>query len=232
MSVKVSSWVWQDKSTQDLKGSQMVVLLALADIANDDGEVTFIRKGEGDQKALAKKARVSVASFRRLTQSLEELGLLEVSRENQTSPNRYRIVMTAQNERLQVSGQSAQDERSQRLQVSGHSSIDVINVDIRGDAANRGTRIPQPFLVDQDMVVWAHEHAPDVDGKRSTERFENYWLAKTGKDATKLDWLRTWRNWLLKDQEEAERRGARKLTPSERAQRTLALAGEQLEIGA
>jgi DNA-directed RNA polymerase delta subunit len=30
------------------------------------------------------------------------------------------------------------------------------------------------------------------------EKFRNYWLAKTGKDATKLDWQKTWENWLLK----------------------------------
>jgi uncharacterized protein YdaU (DUF1376 family) len=30
------------------------------------------------------------------------------------------------------------------------------------------------------------------------EKFRNYWLSKTGKDATKLDWQKTWENWLLK----------------------------------
>lgn len=27
------------------------------------------------------------------------------------------------------------------------------------------------------------------------DKFRDYWVAKTGKDATKHDWLATWRNW-------------------------------------
>ena len=31
---------------------------------------------------------------------------------------------------------------------------------------------------------------------RELERFRDYWKAKTGKDATKIDWNATWRNWI------------------------------------
>lgn len=58
----------------------------------------------------------------------------------------------------------------------------------------------------------------DVD--TATERFVNHWRAKAGKDATKLDWLATWRNWLIRDQDDRADRG--RLTPSERARQTLA----------
>ncbi|MGN6200002.1 hypothetical protein [Humibacter sp.] len=56
-----------------------------------------------------------------------------------------------------------------------------------------------------DMAAWARDECPLVDGRRSTERFVNHFTAKTGRDATKLDWERTWKNWLLKDQQDAER---------------------------
>ncbi len=46
------------------------------------------------------------------------------------------------------------------------------------------------------MVTWARKEAPHVDGKRETERFVDYWLAKPGKDGRKLDWDRTWKNWM------------------------------------
>lgn len=36
------------------------------------------------------------------------------------------------------------------------------------------------------------------------EKFRNYWTAKAGRDAAKLDWPATWRNWVLT---EAERSG-------------------------
>lgn len=72
----------------------------------------------------------------------------------------------------------------------------------------RGTRIQEPFNVTPEMVQWARDRCPLVDGQRSTERFTNYFAAKSGREAIKIDWVRTWKNWLLKDQEEAERRRA------------------------
>jgi hypothetical protein len=41
----------------------------------------------------------------------------------------------------------------------------------------------KPALTDQQIKTMA-------DG------FRDYWVAKSGKDATKLDWLATWRNWV------------------------------------
>jgi hypothetical protein len=61
----------------------------------------------------------------------------------------------------------------------------------------RATRIPDDFAVTPDMVEWARQRRPDVDGRLETEKFVNYWGAKSGKDATKTDWVKTWRNWIL-----------------------------------
>ena len=71
--------------------------------------------------------------------------------------------------------------------------------------APRGTRIPEDFSVTPEMVQWAREHCPDVEGRRATDAFIDHWRGKTGRDATKLDWIATWRNWLRRDQERAER---------------------------
>lgn len=65
----------------------------------------------------------------------------------------------------------------------------------------RATRIPDDFDVTPEMVAWARERTPEVDGRRETEKFVNYWQAKSGKDATKHDWVATWRNWMLSAQE-------------------------------
>lgn len=65
----------------------------------------------------------------------------------------------------------------------------------------RATRIPDNFEVTTAMRKWAAEKAPNVNGPLATEKFINYWTAKSGKDATKLDWVATWRNWMLSDQE-------------------------------
>ena len=56
------------------------------------------------------------------------------------------------------------------------------------------------------MVAWARERTPDVNGKLETERFINYWTAKAGKEAIKLDWGKTWKNWMLEEQKRSEQR--------------------------
>lgn len=67
----------------------------------------------------------------------------------------------------------------------------------------RGTRLPDDFAVTDEMKTWFAENCRGVDGGRETEKFRNYWLAKSGKDATKIDWPATWRNWMLNAAERA-----------------------------
>jgi len=61
----------------------------------------------------------------------------------------------------------------------------------------RATRLTDDFKVTPEMRLWASSKAPDADLSTETEKFINYWVAKSGKDATKLDWAATWRNWIL-----------------------------------
>jgi hypothetical protein len=55
------------------------------------------------------------------------------------------------------------------------------------------------------MVAWARDRVPNVDGRTETEKFINYWSAKSGRDAAKLDWVKTWKNWMLTAAERASR---------------------------
>lgn len=78
---------------------------------------------------------------------------------------------------------------------------DPTNTEAKASGARkRGTRIPDDFQVTPEMVAYAREKCPNVDGALETEKFINYWTAKTGKDATKLDWVATWKNWMLRAQ--------------------------------
>lgn len=69
--------------------------------------------------------------------------------------------------------------------------------------AQRGTRIPANFAVTPEMREWAMANVPSLAGSRETEKFINFWRAKAGRDAVKLDWEATWRNWMLKAAEYA-----------------------------
>jgi hypothetical protein len=97
-----------------------------------------------------------------------------------------------------------------------------------GEARKRGTRLNDLFEVTPAMVTWAAENAPDVNGKRATEMFMNYYKSKSGQAGVRVDWVLTWKNWLLKDQQTAEERRT-KPTPEQRARQTLALATDFLD---
>lgn len=62
---------------------------------------------------------------------------------------------------------------------------------------SRGTRLPDDFSITPEMSDYAKLKRPEIDHILETEKFCNYWLAKSGKDATKIDWQRTWKNWIL-----------------------------------
>lgn len=105
-------------------------------------------------------------------------------------------------------------------------------------SSTRGTRIPADFAVSPSMVAWARANAPGIDGQRETLKFINYWQAKSGKDATKVDWPATWRNWMLTA---AERAPQGKPSTGDKMRNTIELGRalqqrmeqqEPLEIGA
>jgi hypothetical protein len=75
------------------------------------------------------------------------------------------------------------------------------------------------------MAAWARDKVPDVDVERMTDAFIDYWQDKPGKDATKLSWVGTWRNWMRREQEKAERARSRSpaFAPNATDQRVTAL---------
>lgn len=79
----------------------------------------------------------------------------------------------------------------------------------------QGTRIPEDFAVTRDMVEWARDNTPVVDGPYETQQFIDYWRARPGKDALKLDWRLTWQRWMRKAQRDTEERQKR-LRPATR----------------
>jgi hypothetical protein len=59
-----------------------------------------------------------------------------------------------------------------------------------------GHRLPDDWLPTRELVEWARRECTHVDSRRETERFSDYWHAKPGKDGRKLDWAKTWKNWM------------------------------------
>lgn len=71
----------------------------------------------------------------------------------------------------------------------------------------RGTRLPEDWAPSEDLVDWTRNQAPAAANNAEVEKFRDYWHAKAGSSAVKVDWDATWRNWARKRQEEATSRG-------------------------
>lgn len=70
-----------------------------------------------------------------------------------------------------------------------------------------GCRLPDDFAPDLDWAV-SNGLQPQV-ALVEAAKFRDYWSAKAGRDAVKLDWAATWRNWVRRALESAPRRAGR-----------------------
>lgn len=63
----------------------------------------------------------------------------------------------------------------------------------------RATRLPATWSLPDDWLEWATIYRTDWTPERIQREalvFRDHWLAKSGPNATKLDWMATWRNWI------------------------------------
>lgn len=153
-----------------------------------------------------------------------------VKNRRNTARERMRTVRT-NNKRTFADGSpdGSQEVRTTPTRPDPTRPVLTTSTDVDVAPRKRGTRISEQFIVTAEMREWAATRTPGVDVNSSTEKFVNYWRAKT-RDAAKLDWPATWRNWLISDSE----RTATKPTPEQRARATLSLATDidMKELGA
>lgn len=62
----------------------------------------------------------------------------------------------------------------------------------------RATRLPDGWYPPKAVADAMKARFPHVDLKKEHELFCNYWQGKGGREATKIDWVKTWSNWIIK----------------------------------
>lgn len=69
--------------------------------------------------------------------------------------------------------------------------------------SSRGTRLTKDWILPKDWGIWAEGSGMSrADIIKESEKFRDYWIAKSGSHATKMDWEATWRNWVRKHMED------------------------------
>lgn len=65
-----------------------------------------------------------------------------------------------------------------------------------GVVGARGTRLPNNWELPDGWRESAKSERPTLDIDLEARKFRDYWTAKPGREALKLDWERTWMNWI------------------------------------
>jgi len=97
-----------------------------------------------------------------------------------------------------------------------------------------GKRLPPGWKPSQELLTWAMTERTDLDIKRVIDSFTDYWIAKTGSAATKLDWDATFRNWVRNEKSNRSQQtgnGQRQNTVRDREQRNRAELERLSQIG-
>ncbi len=95
---------------------------------------------------------------------------------------------------LKIKEKDSPDISNQDLNLVGRSCETTNN-----KKTSRGTRLPADWNIPHDWVQWAlneKQQWTNHDVLRVAENFKDFWVAKSGSGATKLDWQATWRVWV------------------------------------
>ena len=61
----------------------------------------------------------------------------------------------------------------------------------------KATRLSESWSLPRDWGEWAvSEGWPEAVIRSEAAKFRDFWISKAGRDATKIDWSATWRNWM------------------------------------
>ena len=66
-------------------------------------------------------------------------------------------------------------------------------------AVPKAKRLAADWVLPKKWGEWALSERPELtadDVRKQADMFRDHWVAKSGKDASKLDWNATWRNWI------------------------------------
>lgn len=210
MSVQATTWVWEHSQAE---GNARLVLLAIADAANREGENAWI-----SANTIAKMCRIGHRTAQRKIAELMESGELEkMGSRGEKQATVYRIPGVRSGDPLRqndVRQNDAYAKPGDPLRQNEHTATspmaynpinpsitNVIHPSSDAPSAqpthNRGTRIAEDFWPAQKHIDKIKAMKPGLDLELEHTKFMNYWLSVTGRNATKKDWGRTWENWML-----------------------------------
>ena len=149
------------------------------------------------------RAKSEVKSARDVTE--RRVNAQRTRRENESASN--------ENSDLEDNPVSLKPPREEKIREDKTSSLRS-EEEKAPSSPKRGTRIPDDFHPDLEFAT--AEGLTRSQAEKEAANFRDYWTAKSGKDATKIDWPATWRGWVRRA---AERRVGARASPQKSAYR-------------
>lgn len=190
----------------------------------EDGERNFngytfqLKRGEivVSTSFLAKGFGMTEKGVRVVIQKLEKLGML-----GKRGASRGTIITICNYDKYQLSGRAEGEQEGKRGANKGRAEGENNNklikeennkLNISADKSAHpqkkklGTRLNENWWLDGEYEAWGEWAMKEFGWNEDkvidvASRFKDYWIAKSGKDATKANWEATWRNWCRKQQE-------------------------------
>ncbi|MCZ2203698.1 YdaU family protein [Bartonella sp. A05] len=91
------------------------------------------------------------------------------------------------------------DGVSEKLSSRQAAPIATTSLKKRGspEGGSKGQRLPSDWIADIDAAI--AEGLSEEQARWQEKKFRDYWQAKSGKEALKVDWQATWRNWFRRE---------------------------------
>lgn len=211
MSVRLMSIVWD----LDLPPGEKLVLLALADQANDEG-----RQCWPAVMTIARKSGQGERTVRRALKDLEAKGHL-TRHHSDGATTQYHVHpghsgTPAKSAPLPKATRTPAKSAPKTPRTTNTSEAKASSV---GDKRERATRLRQDWVPDQLPVKVAALVAQWPPGRldRELDQFRDYWSSRQ-RDAARLDWDKTWHN-RIRDQHDRIVRENRNVAQPKRYER-------------
>lgn len=205
--IKPEFWTHEDLSS--LPEATHMLAAALLNHSDDEG---YFNSHPGLVKAACSPLREPSVSIHESLILLEKCGYIKTGRGedgkrygkvitfddhqrvNRPTPSKIKALHIEWEDSLKTHGGITEHSPPERKGKERKGS-EVHEPDQRSEPRN-GTRLPAEWTASQEDLDWAKAERPDIIAEREISKFRDYWTSKSGKEATKLNWSATWRNWI------------------------------------
>ena len=171
------SWVFE----QNLNPTQKIILMALADHADDMGKCWPGLQG------ISEKCNLHISTIQRNIHKLEEDGFIKI-----TERKRPNGSQTSNLYQLNLGGVANCDQE-------GSTGATPRTVTLTNSI--KASQISDDFEVTPEMMEWLMKNRSDLSDQFQfiTDQFVDYWKSK---GEARKDWVAGWRNWMRKQNKE------------------------------